>query len=74
MIIPARMLGEINKILIENEEDEDVTVLLGKKKATFLLKGTKIMVRLLEGEFIKYKGLLPAESNSKTLENARFCY
>ena len=65
MIIPARMLGEINKILIENEEDEDVTVLLGKKKATFLLKGTKIMVRLLEGEFIKYKGLLPAESNSK---------
>lgn len=62
IIIAARILNEINKIMVDNEEEKDINLILDEKKAVFLLKDTKIVLRLLEGEFIKYKDIIPKEN------------
>ena len=65
IIIAARILNEINKIISENEESKDIYFILDEKKAVFLLDGTKIVLRLLEGDFIKYNDILPKEYKTK---------
>ena len=69
IIISARILNEINKIMIENEENKDIFIILEDKKAQFLIGETKIALRLLEGEFIKYKEILPKEKQCKVIIN-----
>jgi DNA polymerase-3 subunit beta len=66
IIISAKIMNEIAKILSEtNEEsDENIDFILSDKKAVMLLEGTKIVMRLLEGEFINYKDILPKESGT----------
>jgi DNA polymerase-3 subunit beta len=61
IVISARNLNEINKILTDSESDEDIAVIISDKKAVILLEKTKIIVRLLEGDFIKYRDILPKE-------------
>ena len=61
IIISARILNEISKIISENEESNELFFILDEKKAVFLLDGTKIVLRLLEGDFIKYGDILPKE-------------
>ena len=61
IIISARILNEISKIISENEESNEIFFILDEKKAVFLLDGTKIVLRLLEGDFIKYGDILPKE-------------
>ena len=69
IIISARILNEINKIMIENEDNQDVDIVLEDKKALFLIGETKIALRLLEGDFIKYKDILPKEHQCKLTIN-----
>jgi DNA polymerase-3 subunit beta len=64
IVISARIVQEIGKILAENAEDEDVGIEFGERKALFSLNETKIIARLMEGEFIKYKDILPKEKNT----------
>ncbi len=59
VVIPARILTEIQKILMETSEEEDVSLILDSKKAEILTKDTRIVARLLEGEFIKYNDIIP---------------
>jgi DNA polymerase-3 subunit beta len=69
IIIAARILNEINKIISENEDSKEIFFILDEKKAVFLLDGTKIVLRLLEGDFIKYNDILPKEYKSKVKVN-----
>jgi DNA polymerase-3 subunit beta len=69
IIISARILNEINKIMIENEDNQDIDIVLEDKKALFLIGETKIALRLLEGDFIKYKDILPKEHQCKLTIN-----
>lgn len=61
IIIAARILNEINKIISENEDGKEIFFILDEKKAVFLMDETKVVLRLLEGEFIKYSDILPKE-------------
>lgn len=69
IIISARILNEINKIITENEEGNDIHLILDEKKAVFLLEDTKIVLRLLEGDFIRYSDILPKEYQCKVIVN-----
>lgn len=69
IIIAARILNEINKIISETEEDTDLSIILDDKKAVFLLEDTKIVLRLLEGEFIKYKDIIPKQHQTRVIIN-----
>lgn len=65
IIVSARILNEISKILSEEEKDKEVSLILDEKKAVIYLTDTRIVLRLLEGDFIKYKDIIPKENKSK---------
>lgn len=70
VIIPAKIFNEIGKIISEEEsENENVELLLNEKKAVFILENTKVVLKLLEGEFVKYNDILPKESSVKVVLN-----
>ena len=66
VIISAKIMNEISKILSEaSEEEENVKLLLNDKKAIFIIGNVKVVLRLLDGEFIKYKDVLPKDNKIK---------
>lgn len=65
IIIAAKILNEVNKIISETEEDCDINMILSNKKAAILVENTKIVIRLLEGEFIKYRDIIPTANQTK---------
>lgn len=69
IIIDGRILNEVSKILSETEDDEEVKLLLGEKYSMMILENTRIVMRLLEGEFIDYKSVLPKESSTNVIIN-----
>ena len=67
IIIAGKTLGEILKILSESDNDEEVSIILGKKKAMVYIDNTKISIRLIDGEFIRYKDILPKDKATKVI-------
>lgn len=70
IIISAKILNEINKIISESDAEQDIKILLGQKKAFIRFDTTHIILRLLEGDFIKYRDILP-KSCSTTVTISR---
>ncbi len=71
LIVPARTLSEIAKLL--NEPEESVTVHLQKNSVMIEVDGTTIISRLLEGEFIRYEQIIPGEFTSQiTVQREQF--
>lgn len=64
-VIPGKTLNEVAKILSEDEESVKIT--FTPNHILFNLGDTKIISRLLEGEFIKYNAILPEEHSSKVI-------
>lgn len=60
-IIAAKIMNEISKIISEDEEIEDITITLGEKKAIVNIGNTEVILRMMEGEFIKYRDIIPAD-------------
>ncbi|WP_206460145.1 DNA polymerase III subunit beta [Anaerovorax sp. IOR16] len=72
LVIAARILNEINKIIIDSEKsekEESISLILDDKKAVITMEDTRIILRLLEGEFIKYNDILPKNYNCRVLLN-----
>ena len=55
-VVPAKALGEINKIL--KDDDEEVQVNCTSKNAVFIFENYKIVTRLIEGDYINYKSTI----------------
>lgn len=68
-IIPARSLGEISRLLTIENEDDTVSILLGENNLFIDDGQVKIMTRLLEGEFINYRQVIPASSTTTIVVN-----
>ncbi|HIU59852.1 MAG TPA: DNA polymerase III subunit beta [Candidatus Stercoripulliclostridium merdigallinarum] len=60
VVIPAKNLQEIVKII--GEDDMDVRVTADKNQVLFDLGSTLITTRLLEGEFYQYRKIVPQSS------------
>lgn len=70
-IVPARTLWEIAKFV--TDEQEHLTVYIQKNYIMAEVDNTVIFSRLLEGEFINYKLIIPSEFSSKvTMEKSHF--
>lgn len=67
MVIAARILNEINKIVMDAEEDEELIIQMDEKKAVVLLGSTRVILRLLEGEFIRYEDILPKQHQCRVV-------
>lgn len=62
-VIPGKTLSEIGKILNENENP--VNIYFSKNHIQVQVEDTIIVSRLLEGEFINYKQIIPSEYKIK---------
>ncbi len=68
-IVPARTLSEISKIL--EGEDEDIEVLIQKNYLLVNVNNTRVITRLLDGDFIPYKQVIPQSVTSTVIINKK---
>lgn len=57
--VPGKSLGELNKILSQSADTSVCNILLSDKTIEFSLPNTKVISRLLEGEYPKINSLIP---------------
>ena len=62
-VVPAAGLKEVEKIL--SDPDADVAFTLGTKHILFQMGGTTLVCRLLEGDFLDWRKVVPANSPIK---------
>lgn len=67
IVVSAKILNEVNKIISEAEDESDTKIMFSGKKAVIFAENTKIIIRLLEGEFIKYKDIIPTVNQTKVI-------
>ena len=56
-VIPGKTLNEVNKILLDSFETIKIGV--SKNQALFEMENCKIVTRILDGEFLNYKSVIP---------------
>jgi DNA polymerase-3 subunit beta len=69
VIIPSKSLSEINKVL--TSFNGDVLVKFSKNQIFFEMDNTQFTSRLLEGDFINYKQIIPSEKTTRVKVNRR---
>ncbi|SHK00507.1 DNA polymerase III subunit beta [Paramaledivibacter caminithermalis] len=63
-VVPSKTLNEVNRIL-GNETEGNIFISFTDKHILFTIDKTRIISRLLEGEFINYNQIIPKEYKSK---------
>jgi len=69
IIVPARSLNEISKLL--DDSDEVVKVYIQKNHLMIDLNETKITTRLLDGDYLNYKQIIPSNFNTSLILNTQ---
>ena len=67
VIIPARALNEVNRLLSEEEEPVQMTLNANKTQVLFRLKNVELVSQLIQGTFPNYSQLIPAGHTSKAV-------
>ncbi|MBI2832420.1 MAG: DNA polymerase III subunit beta [Chloroflexi bacterium] len=67
VIVPARTLGELNRLMVDQEEPVEVTVNTVKSQALFRLKDTELVSQLVQGSFPRYEQLIPKSYATRTV-------
>ena len=71
IIIPAKTLQEVNRILSiqsENEKDE-IIIYFSDNQILFIIDSIEIVSRLIEGQYPDYKQIIPEKSKTKIIVN-----
>lgn len=63
VVVPGKTLNEIVKIL--QPVEENVTIYSSSNQILFDLGNCKVVSRLLEGEYLNYKSIIPEENETK---------
>ena len=69
-ICPARSLAEISKII--GDDDEEIEIFIQKNYILINVDETKIITRLLDGDFINYKQVIPVSTTTVVTVAKRF--
>jgi len=69
VIIPARTLAELNRLVAEQEEAIDITLNPNKSQILFRLKNTELVSQLVQGTFPNYAQLIPQSYNTRVIVN-----
>lgn len=67
VIIPARALNELNRLLGEQEEPVELTVNAQKSQVLFRFKDTEIVSQLLQGSFPNYSQVIPENYTTRAV-------
>ena len=66
-VIPGKTLNEVNKILLDSFEPVKIGV--SKNQALFEMDNCKIVTRVLDGEFLNYKSVIPENWETRVKVN-----
>jgi DNA polymerase-3 subunit beta len=69
VIIPARTLAELNRLMADQEEAIDITLNPNKSQVLFRLKSVELVSQLIQGTFPNYSQLVPQSYNSRVIVN-----
>jgi len=67
VIIPARTLNELNRLLIEQEEPVEITINQQKSQVLFRLKNAEIVSQLIQGSFPNYSQVIPPSYTTRAV-------
>jgi DNA polymerase-3 subunit beta len=67
VIIPARTLAELNRLMADQEEAVEITVNPEKGQAMFKLKDIELVSQLIQGSFPNYSQLIPKKYTTKAV-------
>ncbi|MFC1983664.1 DNA polymerase III subunit beta [Chloroflexota bacterium] len=67
VIIPARTLTELNRLMADQEEAIEITVNPNKSQALFRLKNIELVSQLVQGTFPQYAQLIPQSYNTRVV-------
>jgi DNA polymerase III subunit beta len=65
VIIPARALAEVNRLLADEEEPVQMMLNANRTQALFRLKNVEMVAQLIQGTFPNYSQLIPSGHTSK---------
>lgn len=66
-VIPGKTLNEVNKIL--SDSFDPVKIGIAKNQALFELDNCKIVTRIIDGEFLNYKNVIPSNWETRIKVN-----
>ena len=66
-VIPGKTLNEVNKILLDSFEN--VKIGIAKNQALFEMDNCKIVTRILDGEFLNYRTVIPSNWETRIKVN-----
>lgn len=69
IVIPARVLNELNKILDDN--DDELTISIAPGHIIFNMGETRVFSRLLEGQFLNYNDIIREDHKTKVIVNRK---
>ena len=62
VLVPSRALKELARVV---GEEEEITLRLGERDASFQVGSVSVTTRLIEGDFPNYRGLIPTNHPNK---------
>ena len=72
IIVPSKTMTEVSHLLA-NDDEEDVHISANRRYVVFTTAGYTIMSRLIEGEFLNYRNVIPADSRTRvTIDTKEF--
>ena len=67
VIIPARTLNELNRLLAEQEKPVEITINQQKSQVCFHLKDAQIVSQLIQGSFPNYSQVIPQSYTTRAV-------
>jgi DNA polymerase III subunit beta len=71
VIIPARTLAELNRLMGDQEEAVSITLNPNKSQVLFRLKNTELVSQLVQGTFPNYSQLIPKSYSTRVMVNVK---
>ena len=72
IIVPSKTMTEVSHLL-PNDDEELVHISANRRYVVFMAGGYPIMSRLIEGEFLNYRNVIPADSRTRvTIDTKEF--
>ena len=68
-VVPGKTLMEVMKLL--KEDDTKISIRVGKRHIIFEIGDYIVLSRLLEGDFLDYKAVIPKENKTTIIVNTR---
>ena len=70
IIVPAKTMTEVNRLL-SDDDDADVHICANRRFVVFMTAGYTIMSRLIEGEFLNYRNVIPEGCRTRVTVETR---